>query len=417
MTLGQLDDVLKRWRARLSAVAENLLALQADTTFQALTGTGGLSTVKVTGASAAQVEPALRAMNGLFAQFGSLQATIDEAEALRRGLPAVFGGEAKLRQLEQLLCGRSIEVEAPEVPLAERTLISGVRATVRITPEELLNTMSARFAEVQSAVATVGRAWTDFADAQDRVEQEIARLHAQTALPTALLETSLHDVTARLHALREQMHTDPLCALAGMRAELEPAVARVRQRVTAAEQVAAQLRTARATWESLERVHGEAAALATEAREKIADDAPGPQLVPESKRQSLGAWLGRLDSKREQGAVEAVGVGVRNWMAAAEACLAQDRSALRHSTERLAARGELRGRFDALKAKARAYGLAERKDVQALAVTAQAALYARPVSLQAASAAVARYEEHLRAGQANGALQRSDDPQRSVAAR
>ena len=407
MTLGQLDDVLKAWQARLSAVAENLLELQTDSTYQSLTGTGGLDKVSVTGATLARVGPALRSMNSLYGQFGSLQATVDQAQALRRGLPTVFGGEAKLREAEQLLFGPSIEIEVPELPLAQRTLVSGLRSTTRVTPEQLLQTMTQTFAEVQAAVAAVGRAWTDFADRYDRVDREIARLRAQTALPSASLQPSLDALAGNLNDLRGHVHTDPLGALAHMGSTLDAALAAVSQRVATAEQTASRLRSARCTWESLGRLHGEAGTLADEAHAKVAGDAPGPQPLPQDKLQSLGKWLLRLESKHQEGALEAVGVGLRNWMAAADACLAYDRSVVDVLSSRLSARGELRGRFDALKAKARAYGLAERSDVSALASAAEHLLYARPVHLEHAGAAVARYEEQLRTRTKSGEAQRS----------
>ena len=346
-------------------------------------------------------------MNLLYGQFGALQATIEQAQALRRGLPALFGGEAKQRELEQLLFGPSIEVEVPELPPAQRTLVSGARTTARVAPEQLLSTMTATFAEVGSAVAVVGRAPTDFADRYDRAEREIARLRAQAALPSCLLQAPLDALAARLGGLRDEMHTDPLGALERMEAEVDQPLAGVSRQVAAAEQVTAKLRSARETWESLGRLHREAVALAAEARAKVGGDRPEPQPLAEPKLRSLGDWLLRLENKREEGALEAVAVGLRNWMAAADACLAGERDVLSQLASRIAARGELRGRFDALKAKARAYGLAEGGDAGALAAQAEQLLYTRPVHLERAGAAVARYEEQLRPPARHGEGQRS----------
>ena len=407
MTLGQLDEALKTWQARLSAVAENLLDLQTDSTFQSLTGTGGLDKVMVTGATAARVTPALRSMNVLYAQFGLLGATLDRAQELRRGLPAMFGGDAKLREAEQLLLGSSIEVELPELPLEARTLLSGARNTARVSPEQLLGTMTGTFAEIQATVAAVGQSWTDFGDRYDRAEREIARLRAQTVLPPSALQPSLDALVQSLDALRAEVHTDPLGALARTGDEIDQPLAALGARVAYAERVSAGLREARSAWESLCRSHGDTVALAAESRAKVTADAPAPQPIPEAKLQSLGEWLGRLETKGATAAVEAVGVGLRHWRAAADACLAQERSAWEQLSAQIAARGELRGRFDALKAKARAYGFAERADVGALAADAERLLYARPVHLERARAAVARYEQQLRTGTNIGERPRS----------
>jgi hypothetical protein len=58
-------------------------------------------------------------------------------------------------------------------------------------------------------------------------------------------------------------------------------------------------------------------------------------------------------------------------------------------------RNELRGRLDALKAKARAYALAELDDLVAIAEKAKSLLYQRPTPLQEAAASVAEYEAKL----------------------
>ena len=66
------------------------------------------------------------------------------------------------------------------------------------------------------------------------------------------------------------------------------------------------------------------------------------------------------------------------------------------------ARNELRGRMEALKAKARAFGVAEGREANELGSKAEALLYARPTPVQQAAAAVAQFEVWLR-GQARRA--------------
>lgn len=402
MTLQQLDDVLKVWKTRLSAIAENLLELQSDTTYQSLTGTGGLQEIAVTGATAARVQPALRAMNLLFEQFGLLQSTVDQAEKMRESLPTFFSADAKLREIEILLFARSIEIPTANVPLTERALLAGPQQSQKLAPEELLDLMTRTFASLRDAVAEVGHAWTQLAEAMDRVEKEIVRLRSQCALPTAVLSAALDGVETRLAELKTQTRADPLGALAAVRTVVEPALASASQRVVAAEQLSAELRLARSQWDKLQRDHAVAAGSATQAQEKVCNGQALPEPTPESKLQGLGEWLVRLEHKRAEGTIEAVAIGLRNWMAAADACATQDRRALAASEGRLASRGELRGRFDALKAKARAYGVAESGEAADLATSAEQLLYTRPMDLDRAAAAVARYEQSLRAVQRDG---------------
>ncbi len=396
MTLQQLDDVLKTWRTRLSAIAENLLELQSDSTYQSLTGEGGLEKVHVTGATATRVGAALRTMNELFLRFGMLQSTVDRAEEIRRSLPAMFGAEAKWREIQHLLFTRSIALQANDVPLAERHLLSGARNAESVTPEELLESMTRTFAEVRDAVSDVGRAWTEFAAGDDRVEREIARLRSQAAMPSRLLAPALADVEAKLATTREHMHTDPMGALATLHAQVEALVATANQRVLAAERMRGEIRTARGRMKTLERLHGEAVAVAAEANARLAAAPTAAGLVPEDKLNGLAEWLTRLERKCDDEASEAVAVGLRNWSSATEACTVQDRAVLSTCEAQLASRNELRGRLEALKAKARAYGRSEMGDIPSLCSHAEDLLHARPMDLRLASDAVARYEHRLR---------------------
>src|SRR5579875_2119234 len=142
MTLGDVDKALGVWKGRLTAIAENLMQLHEDATYRALTGTGGLDKLSVTGVTKATVQPALGAVHVIFVQFGLLQSTISQAETLREGLPAVFGGEAKLREIQQLLYGRSVQLPEVDIPLDQRTLLGGIRSSQAVTPEELLEPMA-----------------------------------------------------------------------------------------------------------------------------------------------------------------------------------------------------------------------------------------------------------------------------------
>jgi hypothetical protein len=63
------------------------------------------------------------------------------------------------------------------------------------------------------------------------------------------------------------------------------------------------------------------------------------------------------------------------------------------------ARNELRGRLDALKAKARAYGVAEKDGLAEAAQQAEKLLYTRPTPLERAAAAVTAYERMLKSSQ------------------
>lgn len=407
MSLQQLDDLLSLWKTRLSAIAENLLELQCDSTYQSLTGTGGLQRADVTGETEIAVGPALRAMHLLFQQFGQLQSTLDRAEEIRRGLPSMFGSEAKLRQLEQLLFARSIEAEAIDVPLADRHLLSGPRVVHRFTAEELLGVMMGTFERVRDAVATVGQAWTEFAEGSERVDVEMAKLRSQTVMPSKVLAPALDAVEAQMATLRETVQRDPAGAVRCLHERVQPSLAAVQRGMLQAQHVCDRVKAARARWGSFEEVHRQAVAQAADAATKLMPSVPALAPVPEEKVTALQDWLGRLEARCEAGEWMAVGVGLSNWTAIVEACVAQDRAALASCAEQLASRGELRGRLNALKAKARAYGLGEASESSRLFESAETLLYARPLDLSRAAEAVAHYERCLRLARGSRDAQQS----------
>ena len=113
------------------------------------------------------------------------------------------------------------------------------------------------------------------------------------------------------------------------------------------------------------------------------------------KQEEFRAWLERLDRRRREGLVEAVAVGLRNLRRALDACVAEERASVAASRGLLDRRAELRGRLEALRAKARAYGVAEDVPVAGAAEAAEALLYARPTDLEQAGAAVREYEKRV----------------------
>lgn len=396
MTLQELDEVLGVWKARLASIADNLLELQTESAFQSLAGTGGLEKTVLTGLTAARVQPALGAMNTMFEQFGLLQATVDQAEALRKQLPAFFGGEAKAREIERLLFGKSIQLPAVEIPIEQRTLLGGMASAECVSLEDLLQPMERSFAAARDAVMAADRAWTHFATESDRVERELQQLRTQRALPSALLTASLERAEAQLQQVRDQVRTDPLGAEGHLRSQVEPMLAEVSRRIEAVLQLAGQLRVARSQCERMQRAHADTLAAHREAVEKTGNREDAPLPAPCAKVEGLLDWLQRLEHKRDEGAVEAVTVGLRHWNAAAQVCVQEDQRANEAAKARMEQRSELRGRFDALKAKARRFGVAEAGEMAAAGGEVECLLYRRPADLQGAAQAVARYERLLR---------------------
>lgn len=393
MTLGEIDGILQEWQRRSSAIAENLLALQAETTYGLLTGGNGLEQVRLRGVTEARLGPVLRSVHTLFEQFGLLQAVLDEAAAVRRTLPAMFGGDGKGRELQRLLFTRSVRLRVAEVPLSERGLADEAQQAQDVSPAELLERMSAAFGRVRDEVNAVEAAWSSVAGRLDRAETELQRLRHGGGLPSALLEGDAGAVAGALSRWREKIEGDPLGVETEGIAEVDALLARMDRRVQEAARVRLQVEQARVRWEELCRLHAQAAGLDREARAKLVT--PPDAAAPAEERQwtALEEWLGRLERKGEEGGVEAVAVGLRNWERAAELAAELDRRVLESVSARLARRQEMRGLLSALKVKEQALpGGAAAGMSDAL----EQLLFTMPLDLQRAAAALAEFEQRLR---------------------
>ncbi len=399
MTLQQIDEALAAWNRRLTAMADNLMSLQSESAYQMLTGSGGAKRLLVQGETAQRTTQPLAAIRTIFEHFDILHSTIDRATKIRAGLPSLFGGDEKILEIAQLLFGRSIELPVASVTFDQRTLLSGAPSAQRLTPEELLSRMARTFAEARDAVLAVDSAWQQIADRLVRGEMQIAQFAARFAAsgcgPSAAAGLALKTAQDLTGELTETLKTDPLGASARLNAHLEPALTRVSVLVDAAEQVSRELLIARAEFERLTTLHAEAEAAAAEAKLKIANLKTLPAPVAHEKLHRLGEWLDQLERRWTDGAQETVASALRNWQQAAKACAQEDTNARDASRSAVAARRELRGRLEALKAKARAMGIAEQTQIAAIATEAELMLATRPTDMEAASAAVAAYGKTL----------------------
>ncbi len=204
-----------------------------------------------------------------------------------------------------------------------------------------------------------------------------------------------------MEELRGQVGCDPLGALEEFEGRLEPVLGRLAGLAAEAEALAQGMREAWVQLEALGAMHREAEEAGAEARARIvgAERAPGSGAgfgpATAEKQEEFRAWLERLERRRREGLVEAVAVGLRNLRRALDACVAEERASVAASRGMLDMRAELRGRLEALRAKARAYGVAEDGLVAGAAGAAEALLYARPTDLELAGAAVREYEKRV----------------------
>jgi len=393
MTFEEIDRGLASWNQRLAAIADNLLQLQSDPTYQVLTGTGGATPLQLTGETAKRVLPALKAIETIFHQFSLLQSVIDRAAQLRKDLRPVFGRDQTLREIEALLVGASVQLPADAVSLKDRTLLSGARGTLSVQPEQLLAGMAKAFGEARDAVLLVSGAWDELAREFDAAETQLRGLRALDANGEA--SRVLDQAERALATVKEQVQNDPIAAREALKTQVLPALAEAARELETRRRLQRQMAAARTTLERLRQTESDLQAAAAANRDKILGGGSDPNAFAAAQSASLAAWLERLEARNGQERATTIARGLDNFEKALNQAVEASVQALQRERAPLETRSELRGRLDALKAKARVYGVAEDAALAGLAGQAEELLYARPTDLARSAAAVEAYERKL----------------------
>ena len=393
LTLDQLDHHLTEWRQKLDRVSQNLLDLHGLSTYQRLTDPTALA---LTGITQAQVAPILEVMIDLFQQFDRLMAVVDRATQLRQQLPRWMPSELQLLAIENLLMGASIQWADAPVPLGQRSLLTAVELQQVMTPEQVLTTMTVAFEQAKDVVFAVDRAWSELAVQLGQAERQL-EIFSQTAVHTGN-DTELAALRTAITKLNAQIDADPLGAQGGFEQQIAPAIAQIKVTQEQAQrqqaQVQAQLQQAQDSLAQLKALQQQAIASWQESQEKVSGVA-GQSAIAPADLEALSNWLARLTAKLAEGNIHAVTVGLANWMVKTREYLALEENAIKVNRLPLETRRELRGRLNALQAKALARGLSEDATLAKLAMQAKQLLYVRPTSLNEAMALVTEYEQRL----------------------
>lgn len=395
MTLREIDYALGLWNSQLATAAQNLMDLQSHPSYKRMAAPNS----SLQGKTAAQAALAVNTLSMLLRYYELLQGAIRRAEELRRDLPVLFGSEQQVQQIGQILQSRSIQLPPVQIPLGKRGLLSGIENVDCISPAALLSTMAKAFEDAKAIVIGIEMAWESLGENIERASNRITALQSDFEFLEETERRKLREVEVQLNQLSQVAANDPLRASDELAAaaitsgldELDSKVIRCKQ---LREQVEADLRGAEALLANVQSGHRDAGNIHSEVCEKIAVVGfPSPK--PDRDIEALGAWLERLKAKYREGAVTAVSIGLRNWTNAAREALGSDRAATEGGRRLLETRSELRGRLDALKAKARAYSIAEEKGLMDLAEQARNLLYNRPSALDQAASLVSEYEAKL----------------------
>ena len=397
LTLTQIDRLLMDWQQKGDAANQNLLDLYDLSAYQRLSGMGNPPS-NVTGTTQQQASTALTAIDRLFEYLELFNQQIDRSRKLRRELPSLFVSNIQLQEIEHLLIGMSIDLPQIQIPLANRDLIGADRQMRSISLEELLDRMMVAFIIARDTFVAVETAWTDLESKlivthRSLVElQQLARI--QVTIPVLLVTAQ-----ANFDDVQLQIDRDPLGINLAFMRDITMLINNTRRELETLAQQRQQLQadfvTASQLLQQLRQLNQDSIAAYTESQSKIRHSLPIFSPVPAEEIAELERWLARLVAKFESGIIPPVRVGLTNWLAKVRAYTTAAASALRANRLPLDTRQELRGRLDALTAKALAKRQAEDPVLADLTAQAREVLYTSPTDLNLAIDLVRKYEQGL----------------------
>ncbi len=399
MNLDTIDRLLSDWQTKLDCVSQNLLELQELPTYQRLAGEGGFPRAKLTGITENQVKPTLEAINDLFQYFEMLLATINKANQLRLSLPRFLASEQKIREIAEILTTASIQLPVVRTPLAQRGLLSAATRENFITPDRLLTAMTQAFENSRDVILAIDAAWLNLEPILANAQTEIIALEK---LANSLGIATLPELTAaqeKLKEINDKISTDPLAVSSNFHQEIAPIILQVKSNLDQLSQQRQQtkenIQNGYKLLNKLIELNHQAKIALAESQVKVTNHSQLQTPLPQEQIEALSQWLTRLETKFNEGLITPVNVGLQNWNTKAKEYIAKEEKAYAANQAPIETRMELRGRLDALQAKALARGMAEDNILSELGQKAKELLYTRPTPLDKATELISQYEKRL----------------------
>jgi hypothetical protein len=398
ITLEQLDQHLEDWKKKIDLVGQNLIDLHSLSTYQRLTGELGFPKANLVGITRSRVDGALDAMNSLFQHFDLLTITIHQAVEARRQVKR-FGLAEKILEIEFLLTGNSIQLPVIPIPLEQRALLTDPETATAIAPDQLLAAMTHAFESAKDVVLAVDTAWANLEAKLAQADAEIQTLQSLAASLGSEPGGELEALHREIEPLREQIECDPLAVSGEFDQRITPLIGQTRfnleQRLEQRVQIQTSLQAAKEALSQLMSLNQQAIAAFAESQEKVVDHEPVATPLPEAHIEAISQWLTRLEVKFSEKLFKPVQIGLQNWHQQTAAAIAIEHHTLLAHQQLVNTRQELRGRLEALKAKALAKGVIEDATLSGLAEQAKELLYRRPTPLNQAAEVVRQYERRL----------------------
>jgi hypothetical protein len=389
LTRQEADTELSRLDLERTNISSALVELDAHPGHQLL------DTAALSGETLSRWTSAKAALAGLHQQFEVYRRALDEAHELR--------SRRAFDELTERLRGDSIELTNEALPLQRRSLTGPSTLIERVSFAALADRMNSVFTQVTAVVAEADTIWSTIVQRLDTAQERLAKAQAMAdslnvAETDPPLAGELDRVRAEVARLGERVVSDPLSVPVDAGAQLPAMADAVGQRLAAIgsvrdgfiERVAA----IRAELDQLRATEAELASVRDAVSAKIAESALPPVV---DRTAGLLTGLERLGKLGEGG----------NWRRLADELPAFEREvagtleAVRAERDAigglLSRRNELRGRLDAYRAKAAGIGHSEDRELSRLFDAAQVLLWTAPCDLPAATRALVRYQQAVKA--------------------
>ncbi|MGH3788465.1 MAG: hypothetical protein ACRDRG_18400 [Pseudonocardiaceae bacterium] len=366
-----------------------------------------LSMATPTGQTAQRWASARDILAGLWQDFGTYQAGVTAARAVRarRARP----GDRELAELRRLLMEPSVEVARTLVALPARRLTGAAEQVETITLEQLSVRMDAAFGDVSEVVVTCDALHQAFLIGLPPLAERVQALRelAGDLVPedSDSVAATVTRLAVRIADLGRACATDPLSlagrpaaeVLAALDAEIAAVSAQLAGIAAVRDGWDDRLAELAATLQEIDTLRRQEEQARLRAQELIADTgltAPPDRLIVLRSQLTaatrLEGWPARAAALAELRAAVTD--------AASELRAARDRATGLHDR-----REELRGRFEAYRAKAVRLGRAEHPDALALDKNLRQLLWNRPCDLATATRTLAAYQRLVQPVGGNGA--------------
>jgi hypothetical protein len=394
---GEADalSLLAAWEERLRRVDDNLIALEAEPTYQMLTGPGRAT---LTGETKRVVEPALVALDDVFMHRGELDALVARARELWEGR-GFWDKDERERELTALLAGRSIRVARPPSPVAQRNLLDAPTGDTLVLPDELLDQMSSSFRIARDAVTRVAAAWAEIEPRVTALEVDVAAARREAVDVGAVhtLEQELSGLEALLTDVRRLVASDPLGAGQSLGERVLPRVQELRRETALLSRhkatVTAGIARLGAVMTSIQEAWARAEAAVARAGSSVVI-ATSHVNTHGREISDLAQWRTKIETAAHAQHWKSADVGLSRWLESAEGTLKTLTTITRAVEEKETERVELEGLLSARRAQLQtlvARGQAVPPEVRTAEQSARDSLAARPTDLDDARSAVQHY--------------------------